>query len=489
LLPQLLLVLLLGAAATSPIALGFQPPPPAPPPPSPPPHVIEALVGYASNKGLQMVAPPSPGGTTITSSTSTSSDSSPLRYVHLPVSLLPASFPRAAFQQVTQAAPVFNALVDRISRDADWLEASLAEAAQSDDFTGRLLGMYTALRGQGPPAQRVALGLHRSDYMVDDDQERERKEEGPRLVQVELNTIASSFGCLAAGTAGLHRFLLERYFVADGAEEREAALAFLSGYLRAHPGVAKPATADDAAQQCLAALPPNPTLEALPAAIAAAHAHYGRAKAVVVFVVQPGERNLFDQRFLELALWERHKVPVVRLTLEQVCDLGWSGFGGGRLVRFFSIARCWPLVLLSERQTDPTDHPHPSLPTAHTHCKHTHALTPPPPPPPPPPPDPRPLPPAAPGARRPAPRRHAGGLGGLFPRGLHPRGLPQRKSVGGAAHGGALCGGQVPDAGLPAGGDQEGVCVWGGGDVWVSASNNHRPLWQGLTYVSNMGHE
>lgn len=186
--------------------------------------------------------------------------------------------------------------------------------------------MYTALREAGPPAQPVALGLHRSDYMVDDSQE-DKKAKEPRLLQVELNTIASSFGCLAAGTAGLHRFLLERYFAsaaeADDEEGRDGALAFLGSYLKAHPGIAAAGPGSDpaAAAQCLAALPANPTLEALPAAIAAAHAHYGgnkRGAAVVVFVVQPGERNLFDQRFLELALWEQHKVPVVRLTLEQV---------------------------------------------------------------------------------------------------------------------------------------------------------------------------
>ena len=54
------------------------------------------------------------------------------------------------------------------------------------------------------------------------------------------------------------------------------------------------------------------------AAIAAAHLYYGKPSAVVVFVVQPGERNLFDQRFLELQLWEKHRVPVVRLTLAEV---------------------------------------------------------------------------------------------------------------------------------------------------------------------------
>ena len=63
-----------------------------------------------------------------------------------------------------------------------------------------------------------------------------------------------------------------------------------------------------AAKLADSALPPNPTLEKLPAALAAAHEHYkqvhGVENAVVVFVVQPGEKNVVDQRLLELKLWQ-----------------------------------------------------------------------------------------------------------------------------------------------------------------------------------------
>lgn len=39
---------------------------------------------------------------------------------------------------------------------------------------------------------------------------------------------------------------------------------------------------------------------------------------VVVFVVQPNERNIMDQRTLEFALWDNHHVPTVRLTLQDL---------------------------------------------------------------------------------------------------------------------------------------------------------------------------
>lgn len=49
--------------------------------------------------------------------------------------------------------------------------------------------------------------------------------------------------------------------------------------------------------------------------------------AVVLFVVQPGERNILDQRVLEHALWAHHRVPVRRVTLEWLGTHGRLGRG------------------------------------------------------------------------------------------------------------------------------------------------------------------
>ena len=51
----------------------------------------------------------------------------------------------------------------------------------------------------------VHLGLHRSDYMINID---ENGSETP--LQVEINTIASSFGCLSKKVGDFHRFMLQR---------------------------------------------------------------------------------------------------------------------------------------------------------------------------------------------------------------------------------------------------------------------------------------
>lgn len=52
---------------------------------------------------------------------------------------------------------------------------------------------------------------------------------------------------------------------------------------------------------------------------------------VVVMVVQPGERNAYDQHWLQQTLWERHRVRTVRLTLAQINEQCQVDEGSGEL--------------------------------------------------------------------------------------------------------------------------------------------------------------
>ncbi|KAL0382727.1 UNVERIFIED_CONTAM: Glutathione synthetase, chloroplastic [Sesamum calycinum] len=83
--------------------------------------------------------------------------------VHAPISLLPMSFPESHWKQACEVAPIFNELVDR----------------------------------------EIRLGLHRSDYMLD--------EQTNLLLQIELNTISSSFPGLSCLVSELHRSLLHQF--------------------------------------------------------------------------------------------------------------------------------------------------------------------------------------------------------------------------------------------------------------------------------------
>jgi len=111
---------------------------------------------------------------------------------------------------------------------------------------------------------------------------------------VELNTIAASFGCLSTLVSRLHRDLLSH-----------------------HPG---------AAGVALEQLPAQDAMAGIADAIAAAHDAYvtthDAAAAATVMVVQPGERNAYDQQWLQAALWERAGVRMLRRTLAEVAAQG-----------------------------------------------------------------------------------------------------------------------------------------------------------------------
>jgi glutathione synthase len=70
-------------------------------------------------------------------------------------------------------------------------------------------------------------------------------------------------------------------------------------------------------------LPKNDTIAGLAKGLAAGHAAYissgGSSTSQILFVVQPGERNVFDQRWLEYELLEKHNIiSSVRQTFEEL---------------------------------------------------------------------------------------------------------------------------------------------------------------------------
>ncbi|KAK1648023.1 hypothetical protein QYE76_065828 [Lolium multiflorum] len=122
--------------------------------------------------------------------------------VHAPFSLLPTRFPAYFWKQACELAPIFNELVDRVSLDGKFLQDSLSRTKQVDDFTARLLEIHAEMMAVNKK-EDIRLGLHRSDYMLDS--------ETNSLLQIELNTISTSFPGLGSLVSELHRTLLKQY--------------------------------------------------------------------------------------------------------------------------------------------------------------------------------------------------------------------------------------------------------------------------------------
>lgn len=200
---------------------------------------------------------------------------------YAPFTLFPTPVPKTVFLQALAVQTHYNILVDKISQDTDFLQEALASTIEVDDFTARLFRIHQQILKEGR-SQSITLGLNRSDYMLD-----QRDDRPPSLKQIEINTFAASFGGLSSRTPDVHRHILR---VAGRLEESKRILD-------------------------------NNPAAGLARAIAKAWELYGSERAIVMFLVEESQRNIFDQRYIENELWKRN-IPVKRKRFDDVCKTG-----------------------------------------------------------------------------------------------------------------------------------------------------------------------
>ncbi len=234
-----------------------------------------------------------------------------LKWTHAPIGLLPAQYPKETFEKVSRIQPALNELVDRISRDRDFLQLHLEKVSQADPFTKKLLDIYLSL-DESAVKSSIQVGILRSDYMMDiADEEKEDK-----FLQIEINTIASSFGCLSQKVGALHKYLFRR----NSGDPTLQALLDLNEYDGISP------------EQALEKCPQNNPIAKLALTLSFGHHLLARPDAVVLFVVQPGERNVADQRALEAQLWDEHCIKVEFMSLREIEERGMVGDNGDLFV-------------------------------------------------------------------------------------------------------------------------------------------------------------
>ncbi|GAM19411.1 hypothetical protein SAMD00019534_025860 [Acytostelium subglobosum LB1] len=206
---------------------------------------------------------------------------------HLPISLLPNRFPDQLFHQAKSLATDYNLLVHHLSRNYNFIQDTLKNV--QDTFTQLLLDIHRKVNAEGV-RQQIELGLFRSDYMLHQPGDSTEDSGEWRFYQVELNTISSSFGSLSSKVSELHKYL-----ISNNQLEK---------------------------QYPLDKLPVNDTAVNIARAIAEAFKLYNNDKAVAMMIVQKGERNIWDQKIIEYNLWNRHKVKMIRRTLQEVHERG-----------------------------------------------------------------------------------------------------------------------------------------------------------------------
>ncbi|KAF4350215.1 hypothetical protein F8388_018061 [Cannabis sativa] len=222
--------------------------------------------------------------------------------VHAPFALLPMPFPETHWKQACEVAPIFNELVDRVSLDAKFLQDSLSRTKKADAFTSRLLDIHSKMLDINKK-EEIRLGLHRSDYMLD--------EQTKSLLQIEMNTISSSFAGLSSLVSDLHRSLLDNYGKLLNLDSKR--------------------------------VPGNTAASQFADALAKAWTEYNNPRSTVMVVAQADERNMYDQHWLS---------SFIRKTLAEIDAEGELQADGSLMVDGQAIS-----VIYFRAGYTPTDYP------------------------------------------------------------------------------------------------------------------------------------
>lgn len=205
-----------------------------------------------------------------------------------PTTIYPTPFPSDVFQSAKDLQKTYNQLYAQIS-NSEWLMNETEKFIHSDaDFTGKLYDMAKKCDSK----QSLKLGLFRSDYLID--------KNSNQLKQVEFNTVSVSFAGLSTKVGELHSFL-NSLGVYDPTEKMKM---FYEG---------------------MGELPVSESSVFMPRGLARGFSMYPsiapetkKENAVVAFIVEPNETNLFDQKIVEINLLRLYGIKSIRLTFEEV---------------------------------------------------------------------------------------------------------------------------------------------------------------------------
>lgn len=203
-----------------------------------------------------------------------------------PVTLYPTPFPKTSFVKALDVQDSFNELYAKVSSDVDWLSSVMDELIALDkDFTGKLWNIYLKAEKIGL-CQPILLGLVRSDYMIDSDS---------MIKQIEFNAISVSFCGLSPKVSNLHKFLNKSgYYTSSGSE-----------YYNDESELPSTESADKMA-------------DGLAEAAKLYNSQEHTSDSLVLFVVQPKERNVFDQRAIEYSLLSNHDIKSKRIVFNEI---------------------------------------------------------------------------------------------------------------------------------------------------------------------------
>ncbi|MBF0352386.1 MAG: glutathione synthase [SAR324 cluster bacterium] len=199
------------------------------------------------------------------------------RLTHIPFILNPLKINRADMEWMIELTPIFNQLLIHIIQDHDFLKYHLSPLASADPFIELLLSML-----QEEDTQPCHLIIQRNDFFLTRDPVNQRNI--PK--QVEINPMAAGFLTMSERVNKMHQYLYGHDLIGNN---------------------------------LLLTAPVQCAAENIDLAF---NKHYHMPEACLLMIVQPNERNIFDQRGLEYRLLEQYGIFTLRMTMDEVGQTG-----------------------------------------------------------------------------------------------------------------------------------------------------------------------
>ena len=85
---------------------------------------------------------------------------------HIPITLYPSPIVKSFFDKIEFYQIAFNKILDKLSRDQEYLEQILTPISEKDDFIKKLLDISKKVSSY-EHKQNIQCGIFRNDYMID----------------------------------------------------------------------------------------------------------------------------------------------------------------------------------------------------------------------------------------------------------------------------------------------------------------------------------
>ena len=202
---------------------------------------------------------------------------------HIPITSYPSPIVKSFFDKIQFYQIAFNKIMDKISRDQQYIEQILTPISEKDEFIKKLLEISKKV-STFENKQKIQCGFFRNDYMVD----KVKK----FIYQIEFNTIAVSMFSFSDKLKKFYSFFSNKYpNIYERYKDKEI-----------------PLEKKDVIPEFSSSLIESIKL----------FSPENYKNTLIIFVVQENEKNVFDQRTIENELYEKYNILSKRLTLNEI---------------------------------------------------------------------------------------------------------------------------------------------------------------------------